>query len=190
MDLRVAWPQDLEILCSRHGSPMSAARLAAQRAAEVFIDALAKKDYLENRLSYREMFWFPYCAGFSSASHPAADLDRARLRATCSSTKPFAQVLEQVVLYGGNRWDGHAQTGPDGNAIPLIARMGAVVRTYVENLPLRPNVATHLAALDIVCARACHELDPQLVEVFVGQAVVLAQQDCANSAVGGYGRCA
>ena len=190
MDLRVAWPQDLETLCGSHGPALSAARLAAQRAGEIFIDALAKKDYLENRLSYREMFWFPHCAGFSSASWPAAELDLARLRSVCPSTKPFAQVLAQVVLYGGYRWDGHGQTGPSASAIPLIGRMGSVVRTYIENLPSTPTVAAHLAALDIVCARAGHELDPQLVEVFVGQAVALAQQGCANSDVGDFGRCA
>ncbi len=190
MDLRVAWPQDLEALCGSHSPVVSAARVVAQRAAETFVDALVKQDYLDNRLSYREMFWFPYCAGFSSASWPAAELDLARLRAACPSTKPFAQVLAQVVLYGGYRWDGHGQTGPSASAIPLIGRMGAVVRTYVENLPPTPTVAAHLAALDIVCARRERELDPQLVELFVGQTVALAQQGWTNSAEGEISCCA
>ena len=51
MDLRVAWPQDLESLCGSRSPAVSAARLAAQRAAEIFIDALVKQAYLENRLS-------------------------------------------------------------------------------------------------------------------------------------------
>ena len=136
------------------------------------------------------------CSGFPAArasarsAGPAPDLDRARLRALSLSGKPFATVLEQVVLYGGCRWDGHAQRGPAGGDIPVVARMVAVVRTYVENLSSAPSVAGHLAALDILCARRDRELDPQLVDIFVGQAVALAQQDCANHGVGHSSRCA
>ena len=72
MNLRESWQQDLDVLCGKHGLAFSPPRLAIQRAGEVLVDALAKRGYLNTQLSFRELFWFPRCAGFSPECWPSA----------------------------------------------------------------------------------------------------------------------
>ena len=174
-----AWHADLEALFGDRNRTMSAPRLLAQRVGEIYSDALVKQGYLNTRLSYRELFWFPVCAGFCGVAATGTTLTMMRLAQASDHPKPFSGVLGAIVHFGGCRWDGMQGSVPSGDAIPLVARLAAVVKTYVTNLPEQPVIADHLAALDLVCARAGHELDPFLVDLFVSQSGILGQRLCA-----------
>ncbi len=176
-----AWHADLEALFGDRSRTMSAPRLMARRVGEIYCDALVKQGYLNTRLSYRELFWFPVCAGFCGGS--AAIVPTPRRARLSVRPRPFEAVLGTIVRFGNCRWDGAANRIPAGELIPLVARLAAVVKTYASNMasnmPENPVIADHLAALDLVCARAHHELDPELVDLFVSQSGILGQQLCA-----------
>jgi putative nucleotidyltransferase with HDIG domain len=83
---------------------------------------------------------------------------------------PYPPEVAEMVRYHHENWDGTGYPhGLAGEAIPLYARMAAIVEVWdalLHSLPYRPAWKKD-EALAYVKEQACQKFDPQIVAVFV-----------------------
>jgi diguanylate cyclase (GGDEF)-like protein len=94
----------------------------------------------------------------------------ARTHAAAADSGPTASLATvrslafNALLHDGERWDGHGYPdGLKGTAIPRVARALAVCRSYAAE-----GDDGNGERLKRLRARASHELDPRLVQLFLG----------------------
>ncbi len=144
---------------------------------EAFVDALVKHGYFASELSYAELYWLPYCMQVcctgegrfpeSGDSAPIAGVHLIETLERRWGARPYSGVLKDLVGCFFERWDGAGMPrGLAGKRIPPVARIGAVLGTYLDNLDGSASMGNHIASMELVFADRSRRLDPALVDIF------------------------
>ena len=164
---------------------------------EAFVDALVKHGYFATELSYAELYWLPYCMQIRcfgkgqlaerGDTAPVVGVDLIERLEQRWGARPFSGVLRDLVSCFSERWDGAGTPrGLAGKRIPTVARIGAIVGTYCDNLDGSASMDNHIASMDLVFADRGRGLDPALVDIF--GTLDRALHACCGNVAGHYGR--
>lgn len=84
-------------------------------------------------------------------------------------THGFGTITQHVALYHHERWDGKGYLGLKGQAIPLAARVAAILDAYDAMRSPRPYRAplSHEETLDIMQAESEKAYEPELLTEFI-----------------------
>ena len=159
------------------GLPEHAAR--TRLYADVFTDVIARQGGSGVRSSLSQMFWIPQCIalhGLGVLTLPSntkqmstgglALLDRIEAR---WGRRPFSKSLRHIVASYQENWDGGGHPYQlRHTAIPLAARIAAIVETYTQAVPLASDATSsrHFDAIDYLYCHRGQRFDPELVEIF------------------------
>lgn len=164
---------------------------------EAFVDALVKHGYFATELSYAELYWLPHCMQVrclgkehlaeSGNSASVVGVDLIETLEQRWGARPFSGVLKDLVGCFFERWDGAGiPRGLAGKRIPPVARIGAIVSTYCDNLDDSASRDNHIASMDLVLADRGRGLDPALVDIF--GTLDRALHACCRDVAGHHGR--
>jgi putative two-component system response regulator len=82
---------------------------------------------------------------------------------------PLLQLAEEIALYHHEQWDGNGYAGIAGTAIPIAARIVAIVDTFdalTHARPYRPALPIDEALAELA-RQSGRQFDPRLVEAFL-----------------------
>jgi putative two-component system response regulator len=82
---------------------------------------------------------------------------------------PLLKMAEQIALYHHERWDGSGYNGLEGDAIPLAARIVAIVDVFDVLIHARPYKAPQsiASAVEEIRRQRGHHFDPTVADAFL-----------------------